>query len=207
MLCSQFVFIHFAQLDFSISRKRMRPAQICSSNPQQRSRRMSSDPFTIIIIFIIFLIISVVMVDDPFTASSSSQWLPFIKIQHSIWSLWLAALAAHLCLLTTTDERTRHTLAARSRSWGWGWVDTSFVLSDVHFEFPITHFTSCSEQKLAENFISFFPPLTYFQSSIFVAFQQRIKQIKQAARFLDTWFFVNFVQKHRFCNWYKHLQI
>ena len=29
---------------------------------------------------------------------------------------------------------------------GWGWLNTSFVLSDVHCEFPIT---SCSEQKLA----------------------------------------------------------
>ena len=32
---------------------------------------------------------------------------------NSIWSWWLAALAAHLCLLTTTDERTRHALTAR----------------------------------------------------------------------------------------------
>ena len=30
-----------------------------------------------------------------------------------MWSWWLAALAAHLCLLTTTDERTRHTLTAK----------------------------------------------------------------------------------------------
>ena len=52
------------------------------------------------------------MSSDPFTTSSSSQWLLFIKF-HSMWSWWLAALAAHLCLLTTTDERTSHALTAR----------------------------------------------------------------------------------------------